>query len=532
MIRLRQIKVDVSKDSILQVRRKVLSKLKIADSDIRKLKINKKSIDARRKDSIYYIYEVDVLLDENLESKILSKNKSSDVFSVENSKYEFKITGTKKLINRPIIVGSGPCGLFCAYLLAESGYRPIIIERGEKIEDRVLSVSKFWNSGILNEDSNVQFGEGGAGTFSDGKLNTMIKDKKNRFQKVFEIFVKNGAPDEILYINKPHIGTDLLKDVIINMRKTIIKNGGEFRYNTTLTNLVIDDGKIKKIEVNHNEIIDCNILVLAIGHSARDTFQMLYDNGLEMISKPFAIGIRIQHPQKLIDYNQYGDNKFLEKASYKLTYKASNNRGVYSFCMCPGGYVVNSSSEEGMLAVNGMSNHARDSLNANSAIIVTVNSFDFGTNPLDGIKYQRKIEKLAYQKGDGSIPIQLYRDFKNNTLTEKFGDVKPIFKGNYKFSNLNEILPKYICESLKEGIDYFNSKIENFSMDDAILAGVETRTSSPLRIVRDDNYLSNILGIYPGGEGAGYAGGITSSAIDGVKIAEQIATIYTKFSVK
>ena len=512
MLRVRQVKVKVEEKDKLNI--KVANKLKIKINDIKSLKILKESIDARYKPDIYYVYEVLVDLYDYTYVK-----RNNDIEEYTDEKYELNIN---KKIDKPVIVGSGPAGLFAAYMLAEAGCNPIIIERGEKIEDRVKSVEEFWKSGKLNINSNVQFGEGGAGTFSDGKLNTLVKDKENRCKKVFEIFIENGAPEDILYVNKPHIGTDLLRNVIINMRNKIISNGGSFRYNTALTDLIIEDNILKGIIVNNSEKIYTNNLILAIGHSARDTFKMLYENNLNMSSKPFAIGVRIMHPQDMIDKSQYGDNKLLPPASYKLTHKCKNGRGVYSFCMCPGGFVVNASSEENRLVVNGMSNHSRDEKCANSAIIVTVSNKDFGDHPLDGVEFQRKLESLTHNIGSGSIPVQLYKDFKNNKVSESFGKFNPVIKGKYKLSNLNDIFPKYIIESLIEAVDEFNKKIKGFNREDAILAAIESRTSSPVRIERDDNFESNIKGIFPIGEGAGYAGGITTSAIDGLKVVESL----------
>lgn len=525
MIRVRQIKIDIKDNSIEYITNEVARILKIKSSLIKKINIKKKSIDARHKEHICFVYEVDAFVsDENV---ILAKCSSNDVFKSPNEEYTMPIQGSVYLNNRPVIVGSGPAGLFCAYLLAECGYNPLIIERGEMIEDRVETVNHFWNTGKLNLNSNVQFGEGGAGTFSDGKLNTLVSDKNFRMKKVFETFVKNGASEEILYENKPHIGTDVLRNVIINIRKNIIKMGGEFRYNTTLTDICVKDNKINSITVNDNENINCSVLVLALGHSARDTFSMLLNHNLDISSKPFAIGVRIEHPQSMIDCSQYGKNmEYLPHASYKLTYQSNEKRGVYSFCMCPGGYVVNASSEKFMLAINGMSNHKRDTKNANSAIVVTVSEKDYGSNVLDGIKYQREIEKKAYDACHGKIPIQLLKDFVQNKKTTELGSVDAIFKGDYSFANINDILPKYVTDSIKEAIPVFERKVKGFSLDDAIVAGVETRTSSPIRINRDDNFESNIKGIYPCGEGAGYAGGITTSAMDGIKVAEAIIQYY------
>ena len=528
MIRLRQIKVNIENNQQEHIINKISKLLHINKEKIISYNIQKQSLDARKKDNICYVYEIDVEIEN--ENKILNKMSSKDIFSAPIENYHFPSSGKKKLEERPVIVGSGPAGLFCAYLLAENGYRPLVIERGEMIEKRVDTVEKFWETGILNSESNVQFGEGGAGTFSDGKLNTLVKDKFFRGKKAFEIFVENGAPKEIMYLNKPHIGTDILRNVVISIRKKIISMGGEFRYNTKLTNINIIDNSVQEIEINNKEIIPCNVLVLAIGHSARDTFKMIYEQNIKMSAKPFAVGLRIEHPQTLINKSQYGVEKhhLLPPASYKLTYTTKKNRGVYSFCMCPGGYVVNASSEQEHLVVNGMSNYQRDTKNANSAIVVTVSPKDFGQEPLSGIEYQRKLEKLAYMKGKGKIPLQLYKDFKNNEPSTKIGNITPSVKGQYTFANLNEILPEYINESINEAMLEFAKKIEGYSNEDTILLGAESRTSSPVRIERDDNGQSNVLGIYPCGEGSGYAGGITTAAIDGIKTAENIAKEYDK----
>ena len=389
MIRVRQVKLNVIDDNKDSLVKAISKKIRVNSSDILDYVIVKKSLDARYKPDLFYIYEVDVQLDNE---KDVLRNNNNDVIITPDERYIMPVKGKIILNNRPIIVGSGPAGLFCAYLLANMGYRPLVIERGEKVDDRVVTVEKFWSDGIFNKESNVQFGEGGAGTFSDGKLNTLTKDKFNRCRYVFETFVECGASNDILISNMPHVGTDVLRDVVRNLRNKIINMGGEFLYNSCLTNINVFNNKIKSIEINKNIVVDTDVLVLAIGHSARDTFEILNNVGLIMEAKPFAIGIRIQHPQEVINVNQYGENYFkgLNPASYKLTYKASNGRGVYSFCMCPGGYVVNASSEEGRLAINGMSYYERDSKNANSAIVVTVTPDDFGNNPMDGVRYQRE----------------------------------------------------------------------------------------------------------------------------------------------
>ena len=525
MIRIRQVKIPIRNDNNEFIIKKISNILKINKDDITSFNIVKKSIDARDKNNILYVYEFDVEV--VLEDKIINKNKSKDIFITPDEEYTYPVPGKEKLTNNITIVGSGPSGLFCAYLLAEMGYKVTVIEQGERMEERIKTVDKFFETNELNELSNVQFGEGGAGTFSDGKLNTLVKDKMFRGKKVFEIFIENGAPEEIMYLQKPHIGTDILRKVIINMRNKIISMGGEFLYNTKLTDLVIKDKKLVEIELNNKDRIKCNNLVLAIGHSARDTFYMLNKHKLEMMSKPFAVGFRIEHPQDMINKSQYGENyKYLPPASYKLTYQTSTGRGVYSFCMCPGGFVVNASSEKNRLVVNGMSNYKRDEKNSNSAIVVTINNKDFGEELFAGVEYQRKLEEKAYNIGKGFIPIQLYRDYIENKETTKLGKIIPNTKGSYTFSNLNDIFSKEINDSIKEAMSNFGKKIKGFDREDAVFLGVESRTSSPIIIKRNEKLESNILGIYPCGEGAGYAGGITTAAIDGIKVAEELIKKY------
>lgn len=521
MLKIRQIKLNINHNQN-ELTNKILKKLKIKEKGLINYQITKKSIDARDKQNIMYVYEINANIKN--ENQILKKH-INDIFKAENETYKIPKPGKKPLKSKIIIVGSGPTGLFAGYLLAKLNYKPLIIERGEDIENRTKTVENFWKTNKLNPNSNVQFGAGGAGTFSDGKLNTNTKDKFFRNKEILKIFVKHGAPEEILYLNNPHIGTDILKKVIKNIINEIKKMGGEIKFNTCLTNINTKNNKLISIEFNNKQIIPCNHLILATGHSSRDTFEMLLNKGLNIIPKPFAVGIRIQHPQALINKAQYG-NAHLPPASYKLTYQTKNKRGVYSFCMCPGGYVVNASSEKNTLAINGMSDHARDSENANSAIIVTISPKDFGSLPLDGIKFQRNLETSAYQIGNGKIPIQLFSDFKNNQETKQLKTIKPIFKGNYHLTNIRNIFPDYINEALIEGITHFGTQIKGFDNNDAIIAAVESRTSSPIKIPRNENFTSNIEGIYPAGEGAGYAGGIMTSACDGLKVAEQIIQTY------
>ncbi|MBE6147960.1 MAG: FAD-binding protein [Firmicutes bacterium] len=526
MLKVRQVKVEVIADNEDMRLKALMKKMKLSKEEIIDYEIVKQSLDARDKNSIFYVYEFDV----NIKNKqfYLRRNQNRDISLTLNQKYKLVKSGNIKLKNKIVIVGSGPAGLFAAYILAENGYKPLVVERGKKVEEREKDVEKFWQDGILNPDSNVQFGEGGAGTFSDGKLNTLVKDESNRMKKVFETFVECGAPKEILYSYKPHVGTDKLREVIINMRNKIIAMGGEFLYETCLTDIVKKENEIKEIIVNNEKKIACDALVLAIGHSARDTFEMLYEKGIEMVNKPFAVGIRVQHLQKEINKSQYGEKyvKILGACSYKLTHKTASGRGVYTFCMCPGGFVVNASSEKGHLAINGMSNHARDEKNANSAVIVTIDANDFGNHPLDGIKYQRDLERKAYELGKGSIPVQLLKDFNNNKISSNFGSILPVMKGKTVFANLNSLFSANINDSLKEAMCAFGKKIKGYDNPDTILAGVESRTSSPVKIIRTDSFQANVKGIFPCGEGAGYAGGITSAAMDGIKIAEAIAKLY------
>ena len=526
MLRINNIKLKIehTEEELIE---KLLQALKIQKKDLKSYTIRKRSVDARKKDDVKYIYCIDALV--NQEGKVCKKAKSPNILKIEKEQYIFPKMGEEPLKERPVIVGAGPAGLFCAYMLAEHGYRPIIVERGEKVEERTKSVEKFWADGTLCLDSNVQFGEGGAGTFSDGKLNTLVKEKAFRNRKVLEVFVKMGADPSILYINKPHIGTDVLKEVVKNMRNEIIRMGGEFYFQSKMTDIKTENGRVQEVIVNCEKKIRTDVLILAIGHSARDTFALLKKKQLHMEQKSFAVGFRMEHPQKMIDDTQYGNYaKYLGAADYKVTYTAETGRGVYSFCMCPGGYVVNASSEKERLAVNGMSYHARAGENANSAIVVTVNPSDFGGNDvLAGVEFQRKLEALAFKQGQGKIPVQLFGDFEENKVSTKLGDVFPQTKGSWEFGNLREILTEDMNRSIIQGIHGFGKQISGFDRKDAILLGVESRTSSPVRILRNpDTYESNVSGIYPCGEGAGYAGGITSAAMDGIRMAEKIAERY------
>jgi len=525
MIRINGIKIGLEeKESVLlQKASKILG---IPETKLLKLIINKKSIDARKKPLVFFNYTVDVCVEN--EAAVLKRCKKDNVSLVKDVPYIFPENKDKARIRKRIgIIGMGPAGLFCGYLLAKHGYNPIIFERGKRVEDRTADVERFWKDGVFDPDSNVQFGEGGAGTFSDGKLNTLVKDKFGRNKEVLRILVENGAPENILYDNKPHVGTDILSETVKNMRNKMLSWGAQIHYESKITDLCICNNRINGVVINHEKTMELDSVVLAIGHSARDTFAMLYDKKLPMEAKSFAVGFRVQHPQDFIDRNQYGmESDSLPAASYKLTAKTSVDRGVYSFCMCPGGYVVNASGEENMCAVNGMSYSKRDSGVANSAIIVQVTPKDYQDNsPLGGVFFQRELEKKAYALGKGDIPVQYYKDFSETEGRREYIPVpfEPKIKGKYVEANLRQIFPEEINRAFVEGMEHFNKIIPGFCDDFTILAGVESRTSSPVRINRDETLQTTVKGLYPCGEGAGYAGGITSAAMDGMVVAEAIA---------
>lgn len=539
MLRINQLKMPVSHtaEELTDKVRKLLRTDKSFE-----ISVVRQSVDARKKPELFLNYVLDIRIKN--EKEIYRRCDKKQVILQEEKKYCFPVRNYRGKV-RPVIIGMGPAGLFCGYFLAEAGFRPILLERGNDVEKRTADVEKFWNTGQLHTESNVQFGEGGAGTFSDGKLNTLVKDKYGRNKEVLSVFVKEGAPEEILYDFKPHIGTDVLTCVIRNMREHIKALGGEVRFQAKVTGFEIRDKRIKAVIINEEERLEADYVVLAPGHSARDTFQVLYDLGLAMEAKPFAVGFRVEHPQRLINLSQYGSEvqPVLGSAPYKVTAKTSAGRGVYSFCMCPGGYVVNASSEEGRLAVNGMSYSKRDSSNANSAIIVSVTPKDYGSkHPLAGIAFQRGLEEKAYQLAKGAVPVERYGDFKAAVFREKsrqtkkeesrkeqkikelFQDFKPCIKGKWELSKVHQILPEELNQAFAEGMEQFDKIIPGFGDEKVFVEGIESRTSSPVRICRDDETLqSTIKGVFPCGEGAGYAGGITSAAMDGMKIAEEIA---------
>lgn len=584
MIRINQVKMRVG-HSAEDLKKRAAQMLRVPAGDITGLEIARQSIDARKKPDIFYIYSLNVSA--RNEERVLHrfKGKENPVCKWEKPVYRFPESGSRRRKSPAVIVGMGPAGLFCGYFLALHGYRPILLERGKCVEERQRDVEAFWEGGRLDPSSNVQFGEGGAGAFSDGKLNTLVKDKDGRNRIVLETFVKFGAKESILYEAKPHIGTDVLCGVVRRMREEIIRLGGQVRFGSRVTEILIDKGRVTGVALECGERLECGQLVLAVGHSARDTFSMLYEKGVPMEAKPFAVGLRVEHPQSMINESQFhlADPGDLGAASYKAAAQAGNGRGVYSFCMCPGGYVVNASSEEGRTAVNGMSYSGRDGKNANSAIIVTVTPKDFGVeHPLAGIAFQRRLEEKAFALGAGKIPVQRYGDFRRrvkhvkegggtegdfmdcpegyggscgeafvdavpgDSCGEAFVDAVhegslgkafsggaetlggtagfvPQCKGMYKWADVSRILPHECNEAIVEGMEMFGRQIKGFDRPDACLSGVESRTSSPVRILRDDHLQSEVRGLYPCGEGAGYAGGILSAAMDGLRVAEAVA---------
>lgn len=527
MLRVSNIKISIDEDPYI-IEKLVLKKLKIKSSDLVKYYIYKESIDAR-KGNISFVYTVDVQVKN--EDKVLNKH-VKDVVKIKELKYEGVESGTEKLDKRPVIIGSGPAGLFAGLVLAQRGYKPLLLERGLDVDRRSEDIDLFWKERKFKNNSNVQFGEGGAGTFSDGKLTTRIKDIRCR--KVLEELVNFGSPEEILYSHKPHVGTDILKGVVKNIRNEIIRLGGEVRFDSKVTDICRVDNGIESITINDNEVIETNIVILAIGHSARDTYEMLHERGVHIIQKPFAIGARIEHPQELINKSQYKDfhnHPRLGAADYRLIEHTSNGRTAYTFCMCPGGSVIASASNEGQVVTNGMSEHARDKDNANSAFLVNVVPGDFGSDhPLAGMYFQEKYERLAYELGgqNYNAPVQLVGDFLNDRISTKIGSVKPSYEPGYTFVDLRECLPQFVTETMKEALSGFDRKIKGFAMNDAVLTAVETRSSAPIRIVRDEETLesTNTRNLYPCGEGAGYAGGIVTAAVDGIKCAEKIIGKY------
>ncbi len=527
MICVRDIRVKIP-HTTEELEHKVRKTLRLKDTDAFSYKIIRHSLDARKKPDLFDVYTVEVSLDD--EKKVLMRIHDPKV-SAGSPKEAYVYPKVEKKGSQPVIIGTGPAGLFCGYALVQMGLKPILMERGAPIEERLEDVHGFWDGIALKENSNVQFGEGGAGTFSDGKLNTMVRDLDGRHREVLNILVRFGAPKSILYEAQPHIGTNRLSEVVKNLREYIIRMGGEFHFHTQVTALETRDTPngaqlkaliVKDTRTGKTREVKASAAVLAIGHSARDTFSMLENMGVKMEAKPFAVGVRIEHPQAMINACQYGAKADLKlpPASYKLTTKSRDGRGVYTFCMCPGGYVINASSEAGRLSINGMSDYERDGSNANSAVVAQVSAADFGQRGvLSGVEFQRHLEEAAFSSGNGRIPVQLFSDFSKNKPSCGPGDYEPQMKGDYTWSNVRLIFPDNIAKALEEGILAFDRKLSGFARPDAVLSGVESRTSSPVTIVRDEHMVSSVKGLYPCGEGAGYAGGITSAAMDGLKVA-------------
>ena len=521
MIRLNNIKIRENLNDI-EVLKIAIEKNKIKQEEIKEWYIYKKSIDARKKEDIYYNYSINIKLKDDKKEKKIGKIKEEKWPNIEVK---------RKSQYNPIIVGMGPAGLFAGLLLIENGIKPIIIERGKCVEERIKDVENFAKNRKFKTESNIQFGEGGAGTFSDGKLNT--GNSTNIYsQKVLNEFVKFGAPKEILYTAKPHIGTDNLRKIVKNIREYIISKGGKVLFNTKVTDFEIKNGKIKAV-ICEKDKIETDTVILAIGHSARDTFKKLHELGVQIQPKNFAIGTRIEHLQKDINRAQYGENVKLNLpvADYKLVYHAKNGRTCYTFCMCPGGQVMASNSEENSIVTNGMSNFARDGENSNSALLVNVTVDDYYKNsPLDGMYFQESLEKKAFELGgkNYNAPVQRVEDFLEGHKTKEFGRIKPTYMPGVTGADLNEILPQFVSETMKEAIVELDKKLHGFADKDAVLTGVETRSSSPVQIIRDKESLNsvNVKGLYPCGEGAGYAGGIMTAAIDGLKCAIKVLNDY------
>lgn len=511
-------------------------RLGINISAIQELVVFKRSHDARKKNALMFIYTLDVATD-NEATVLAGVSKDNKIGVTPDTSYHFVAKAPEELSERPIIVGFGPAGIFAALLLAQMGFKPIVLERGKAVRERTKDTWKLWRNKELNAESNVQFGEGGAGTFSDGKLYTQIKDPRFLSRKVLNEFVKAGAPEEILYLAHPHIGTFRLVSMVEKMRSEIESLGGEIRFESRVDDLLIDNGEILGVKLASGEILQSRHVVLAVGHSARDTFELLHQRGVHMEAKPFAVGFRIEHPQTLIDKARHGPNAghpILGAADYKLVYHATNGRAVYSFCMCPGGQVVAATSEAHCVVTNGMSQYSRAERNANAGIVVNIDPKDYGgssDNPLAGIAFQRKLEAHAYILGGSTYeaPGQLVGDFLKKRPSTNLGSVTPSYQPGIHLTDLSSALPDFAIEAIREAIPQFDKQIRGFSMHDAVLTGVETRTSSPVRITRNDNLQSlNTKGLYPAGEGAGYAGGIMSAGIDGIKIAEAVAQAMTE----
>jgi uncharacterized FAD-dependent dehydrogenase len=527
MLRLTELKLPLDHPPEA-LRAAILHRLGLRDDDLVSFSIFKRSYDARKKHALLLIYAVDVEVKD--EAALLKRFRNDrHLAPTPDMAYHFVGHAPENLAARPIVVGFGPCGIFAALVLAQMGFKPIVLERGKAVRERTQDTWGLWRKHTLNPESNVQFGEGGAGTFSDGKLYSQIKDPRHLGRKVLTEFVKAGAPEEILYVSKPHIGTFRLVGMVETMRHEIEKLGGEIRFQQRVTDVLIEDGHVCGVVLASGETLRSNHVILALGHSARDTFEMLHARGVHMEAKPFSIGFRIEHPQSLIDRARLGPNAgnpMLGAADYKLVHHAKNGRTVYSFCMCPGGTVVAAASEPGCVVTNGMSQYSRNERNANAGIVVGITPEDYPGDVMAGVELQRRLEARAFELGGGNYdaPGQLVGDFLEGKPSTQLGSVEPSYKPGVHLTDLASCLPDYAIEAIREALPAFDQQIKGFAMKDAVLTGVETRTSSPLRITRGDDYQSlNVKGLYPAGEGAGYAGGILSAGVDGIRVAEAVA---------
>ncbi len=528
MLRLTEIKLPLA-HAEGEIKAAIMKRLNIADDELIGYVVFKRGVDARKKSNIQFTYTLDATVRD--EAAILERFKNDQHVTVApDTSYHFVAQAPQNIASRPIVIGMGPAGLFAGLILAQMGFCPLILERGKAVRERTKDTFGLWRQGVLNPESNVQFGEGGAGTFSDGKLHSQIKDPKHLGRKVLEEFVKAGAPEEILYASKPHIGTFRLVGMVEKMRETIQSLGGEMRFQSRVDDIAIENGKVCGVVLADGERIATSHLVLAVGHSARDTFEMLHKRGIFIEAKPFSIGFRIEHPQSLIDRARYGNNAgnpLLGAADYKLVHHARNGRPVYSFCMCPGGTVVAATSETGRVVTNGMSQYSRNERNANSGIVVGISPDDYPDDPLAGMQFQRHWESRAFELGGGNYhaPGQLVGDFLAGQPSTRFGSVQPSYTPGVHLCDLGTALPEYAIAAIREALPAFAKQIKGFDLADAVLTGVETRTSSPIRIKRNGEDLQSIntQGLYPAGEGAGYAGGILSAAVDGIRVAEAVA---------
>ena len=532
MLRLTEIKLPLDHDaSALEA--VIFKRLGIAKQDLIGYSIFRRGVDARKRSAVTFIFTLDVEV--RNEAAVLARLQTDrHVTLTPDTSYHFVAHAPGGSASRPVVIGTGPCGLFAGLILAQTGFRPIILERGKAVRERTQDTWGLWRKSLLNPESNVQFGEGGAGTFSDGKLYSQIKDPRYLGRKVLTEFVKAGAPPEILYVSKPHIGTFRLVGMVENMRAAIESLGGEIRFTSRVEDIAIEDGRVRGVVLASGERIAADHVVLAVGHSARDTFRMLHDRNVYIEAKPFSIGFRIEHPQSLIDRTRYGQNAgnpLLGAADYKLVHHCGNGRAVYSFCMCPGGTVVAAASEPGGVVTNGMSQYSRNERNANAGIVVGITPADYPGHVLAGIDFQRHWETRAFEAGGGNYcaPAQRVADFLAGRPSSALGTVEPSYTPGVRMTDLSNCIPDYAVAAIREAIPAFDKQIKGFAMDDAVLTGVETRTSSPIRITRDKSYQSlNTRGLYPAGEGAGYAGGILSAAVDGIKVAEAVALSITK----